>query len=161
MKKRKKFLDLIPLMLAWAVFSVIFWGWIFTFLTDTAPENKIVLYVDGEVADPTAFALAMEKCGAEGIKMVQARPFTYAMMADSGLDRADLYIVPASHAEEYGEWFAQGEPVLVHDPAGGVSVAAAFIAYADEVYYLYYGKDSVHLEDGLAQAYAAHLLTIR
>ncbi len=161
MKKRKLLLDLLPLMLGWAVLSVIFWGWIFTFLTDAEPENKIVLYADAAIADPTALSVAMEALGAEEIDMVQARPFTYAMMANSGLDKADLYIVPASHAEEYAEWFADGEPVTVHDPAGNVSAAAAFIAYADEVYYLYYGRDSVHLADGLAEAYANHLLTLK
>lgn len=161
MKKSKTFLNLIPLMLGWLVLSVIFWGWIFTFLTDTKAENKIVLYIDAEVPDPTALSLAMEAYGAEGIDMVQARPFTYAMMADSGLDRADLYIVPASHAAEYGEWFAPVDPLPVYDPAAGTGAVDAYIQYGAEAYFLYYGKNSAHLADGLAAEYAAYLLTLQ
>ncbi len=161
MKKCKTLFNLIPLMLGWLVLSVIFWGWIFTFLTDTAPENKIVLYIDAEVPDDTALSLAMEEYGAPGIQMVQARPFTFAMMGNSDIDRADLYIVPASHAGEYGEWFAEGEGIPVYDPTAGIGAATAYIDYTDEVYYLYYGANSAHLNDGLAKAYADYLLTLK
>lgn len=156
MKKLRRVTDLVPLMLLWAVLCSFFWGKIFMGLTDAPPENKIVLFVDARVPDATALAVEMEKEMSAPIEMVQVRPFTYAMMGNEALSTADLYIVPESHAGEYAEWFfTEKERVLIYDGAQGG--ADRYISYEDlpgEAYYLYYGKNSVHFQDGEAEKYA-------
>ena len=162
MKKSKKLLDLVPLMLLWLVLCAFFWGKVFMSLTDTAPENKITVFIDARVPEATALAVEMEKKMAAPIKMVKVYPFTYAMMGSEALGAADLYIVPEAHVQEYAEWFASTpEKVLIHD--GQVGAADQYISYEDlpgEAYYLFCGKNSVHIEDGLAQEYAEILLKL-
>ena len=162
MKKIKRVMDLAPLMLLWLVLCAFFWGKVFMSLTDTAPENKIVLFVDARVSDTTALALEMEKEMAAPIEMVKVYPFTYAMMGSEALSTADLYIVPQGHVQEYAEWFAQEpEKVLIYDGTAGA--AAQYISYADlpgESYYIFYGKNSVHLSDGQAEKFAQVLLKL-
>jgi len=183
MKKRKLLFDLIPLMILWLMLSVFLWGWIFTFLTNTKAENKIVLFVDAALTETTALALRMEEYGAEGIEMVKVYPFTYAMMDDMELSAADLYIVPASAAEAYQVWFrplperfaGQGETLTLENGSSGVRVydaktgqgpAEAYIEYQAEDYYLFFGQKSVHVKenagaaDDLAIDYALHLLSV-
>ncbi len=188
MKRLKRFLDLLPLLLIWLMASVLLWGWVFTFLTDTAPEKKIVLYVDAPVPRATELSVALEDAAlSPAIEMVRAHPFTYAMMADSGLKTADLYIVRASGAEKYRDWFRplpkdfqeagtllemDGVPMglRVYDQASGTGVAASYITYAapqgpGEDCYLFFGRDSVHADaqsgaDALALDYAQYLLTL-
>lgn len=162
MKKSRRFMDLVPMMLLWLVLCAFFWGKVFMSLTDTAPENKITVFIDARVADETALAVEMEKEMAEPIKMVKVYPFTYAMMGSEALSAADIYIVPESHVQEYAEWFASApEKVLIHD--GKAGAADQYISYEDlpgEAYWLFYGKNSVHLADGLAEKYAEILLKL-
>lgn len=152
-------MDLLPLMLLWLVLCAFFWGKVFMVLTDTAPENKITVFIDARVPDETALAVEMEKEMALPIKMVKVHSFTYAMMSADALSAADLYIVPASNVQEYQEWFAQEpEAMLIHD--GKTGAAEQYISYEDlpgEAYYLFFGKNSVHLTDGLAEKYAGIL----
>lgn len=159
MKKIRRVTDLVPLMLLWLVLCAFFWGKVFMGLTDTAPENKIVLFVDARVPDATGLAVELEKEKSAPIEMVKVHPFTYAMMGSEALSTADLYIVPEAHAAEYAEWFSQEkERVLVYDGTQGA--ADRYISYEDlpgETYYLYYGKNSVHLADGEAEKYAGIL----
>jgi len=171
MKKRKLLWDLLPAMVLWLMLSVFFWGWIFTFLTDTEPENKLTVFADAAIPDPTALAVRLEQEVLGGqIRMVKAHPFTYAMLSSEGLRRSDVYIVRESHLEEYREWFAplpegfaatlpaarlwqpEGVPtgVLIWDAETGGGAAQSYITYsdpalADEDCYLLFGAASLHL----------------
>lgn len=173
MKPAKRLWNLIPAMILWGMLSVFLWGWIFTFLTDTQPENKLTLFVDAAVTDGTGLAVQLEETLLDDtISMVKVHPFTYAMLDSEPLRQSDVYLVRASHVEEYREWFApwsvgfsakdgndddallllDGAPygIRVYDAATGTGIAQAFIDYhdpalPDEDYYLMLGKASLHL----------------
>lgn len=172
MKPMKRLWNLIPAMILWGMLSVFLWGWIFTFLTDTKPENKLTLFVDAAVTDGTGLAVQLEETLLDDtISMVKVHPFTYAMLDSEPLRQSDAYLVRASHVEEYREWFApwsvgfsakdgnddallllDGAPygIRVYDAATGTGIAQAFIDYhdpalPDEDYYLMLGKASLHL----------------
>ncbi|MBE5793535.1 MAG: hypothetical protein E7323_02505 [Clostridiales bacterium] len=107
MKPMKRLWNLIPAMILWAMVSVFLWGWIFTFLTDTKPENKLTLFIDAAVTDGTGLAVQLEEPLLDDtISMVKVHPFTYAMLDSEPLRQSDAYIVRASHVEEYRDWFA-------------------------------------------------------
>ncbi|MBR6185144.1 MAG: hypothetical protein IKQ41_02680 [Clostridia bacterium] len=182
MKKRCKFLSLIPALLLWAMFSVLLWGSVFVRITDAPRENKITLYADAQVQDGTALSVALEDVKADGIRMVQARPFSFAMFDGGPLEQADLLIVPASHADTYREWLGplpeeiaalgdcltrDGAPwgLKIYDASTHAGAAAGFIAYEEtetpEDYYLFFGVHSVHIEDGKAVLYAKKLLELQ
>ena len=172
MKPMKRLWNLIPAMILWGMLSVFLWGWIFTFLTDTQPENKLTLFIDAAVTDGTGLAVQLEETLLDDtISMVKVHPFTYAMLDSEPLRQSDVYIVRASHVEEYREWFApwsvgfsvkdgsdeallllDGAPygIRVYDAATGTGIGQNFINYhdpalPDEDYYLMLGKASLHL----------------
>ena len=98
--------------------------------------------------------------------MVKIHPFTYAMFDTARISQGDLYLVPDSHRAEYRKWFAQDEGRTMYDPAGDTAVAEAYFLYvpegaSPEVYRLYLGSGSVHLEDGLAARAAELLLNLK
>ena len=135
----KKLLHLLPLMVMWAMLCAMFWGWIFTYLTDTDPQHKLTLYVHAQVTDGTTLAAALEEAVTEeSIRMAQVRPFTYAMMSSEGLRGADLYLVPEEDTEEFGEWFLTEALALTggENPYLGLEEG--------KTYRLYYGKASLH-----------------
>ena len=186
MRKIRRLLDLLPMMLMWLVLSVFLWGFVFNFLTDAAPENKIVLFADAAVPDATGLAVQLEATVTAPVEMVQVRPFSYAMMGSEAIGSADLYIVSASQAETYRDWFSplpealldagpllemDGIPfgVRVYNAAAGTGVASSFITYmqpgaAAEDYYLFVGSSSLHVQnhenavDDQAVTCALHLL---
>ena len=171
MSGRKRLWNLIPAMLLWAMLSIFFWGWIFTLITDTEPENKLTVFADAAIPDATALAVRLEQEVLGGqIRMVKAHPFTYAMLSSEGLRRSDVYIVRESHLEEYREWFAplpegfaaalpalrlwqpEGVPtgILIWDAETGEGAAKTYITYSDpalpdEDCYLLFGAASLHL----------------
>ena len=172
MKPLKRLWNLLPAMILWGMLSVFLWGWIFTFLTDTQPENKLTLFIDAAVTDGTGLAVQLEETLLDDtISMVKVHPFTYAMLDSEPLRQSDVYIVRASHVEEYREWFApwsvgfsvkdgsdeallllDGAPygIRVYDAATGTGIGQNFINYhdpalPDEDYYLMLGKASLHL----------------
>ena len=79
----------------------VLWSWIFTFLTDTGRENKIVLYADMKNFQWQELAVFLEEAAPEGIRFVQVHPFTYAMMNSAGPEQADLYIMTVAQAAEF------------------------------------------------------------
>lgn len=181
MKKRNRFWSILPALLLWAIFSVLLWGSVFVRITDAPRENKITLYADAPMPDGTALSVALEGVRAEGIRMVQARPFSYAMFDGAPLETADLLIVPASHVDTYRDWLgplpadmaALGECLMrdgapwglkVYDAGTRTGAALQYIDYEAvetlEDYYLFFGVHSVHIEDGKAVLYAKKLLEL-
>lgn len=166
MKKVKRFLALLPALILWLMFSILLWGFVFTRITDTAAEKKLVLCVDAPVPGATDLAVALEAYADEGIRMVKVHPFTYAMMNGDALRSADLYIVKESDIPQYRDWFLplpqafDGRPVysmegeaygvLVYDAKKQTGAAQAYIDYIQpsetpENCYLLFGKNSVHV----------------
>ena len=152
----------------WLLLSAVFWGWIFSsFVSDTAPEKKITIYIDAPQVADTALDVALEEHLPPGIRMVRAHPFSYAVFDTDALLGADIFIVPASHAAEYIDSFSPLRGVLLTDPeerwehngvAYGLRVYDAdaclgsgeeYIDYAvpgqaPEDYYLFFGTGSLH-----------------
>ena len=164
MSMRRRWAQVIPLMILWLMASIFFWSWIFTFLTDTDPAHKLALFAEMEVASQDELALALEDGTGPGIRMVKVHPFTYAMLDGDQLRNADLFIVTASGMDEYKDWFrplpgdlaAGRELYLSEDKALGVRVwnartglgiAADWLRYpAGEDCYLCLGSQSLHVE---------------
>ena len=152
-----------PLLVMWVFFTLIFGSFVFYRITDTIPARKITLFMDGETKGEDQLAARLEEGLEDPIRMVQIHPFSYMMFGTEALKAADLFIIPDSHLEQYGEWLAPGEEsILMYDPDNGYSVAGEVFLYGAgetgaEVYRLYIGAESPHLEDGLARR-AAELL---
>ena len=160
----RKAMKLLPLLGIWALAAVFFSSFVFYRITDTDPGHKITIYMDGKTTGETALAARLEKELGDPIRMVRIFPFSYAMFGSEARRSADLFIIPDSHLEQYGEWIAQGEKSrIVSDPAAGISVAGNVFLYTSEeeepeTYRLYIGALSPHLRDGLARK-AAEILT--
>lgn len=169
MKTIWKAIKLIPLLILWLMLSIFLWGFVFNLITDAPPAQKIALYVDAETPGATQLAVHLEETLGGKVRMVKVRPFDYAMLDSSALTGADLFIVPASHAETYQEWFCP-LPEEVRDQdllleIGGTAYGIrAYNAPADagiakdciqytgpngikEDYYLFFGKKSVHITE--------------
>ena len=84
--------------------SAVFWSWIFTFLTDAARENKIVIYANMRDFRWKDLAVSLEESSPENIRFVQVHPFTYALMDSSDLEQADLYVMTEAQAREFARF---------------------------------------------------------
>ncbi len=185
----KRILSRLHEYILWLLLSAVLWGWIFTMLTDTAPEKKITVFIDGPCED-TALALELEKAMPEGIRMVRVHPFTYAMFDEKELTGADLYVVPAFRAMEYRDSFLspsgadlsdlgtpwsgeEGGPagVLIYDGSAGTGAAESYIGYEAEApgedWVVFFGSRSLHAArftgqgDDAALPVARALLSLR
>ena len=141
----------------WLIVSTVFWGWIFLWLTDTAPSGKVTVYIDAP-CDDRALELALEETLPAGIRMIKVHPFSYAMFDDGDLERADLYLVPESRASNYISSYLplpdaladSGVPVWRHGgQAYGLAAGGALMEHIrpedpDEAVFLFFGARSPH-----------------
>ena len=162
----------------WALVSVFFWGWIFSLMGDTVPAKKLVLCADLPELREQELADALEREKPEGIRMVMAHPFRYYIFDTEELRTADVYIVGENRAAEYIEsfrpleetgfetqgralWTHEGRAygVLIYDAESSEGAAKAYLPYEHpeaetQNYYLFFGAESAHREDGKALALA-------
>ena len=183
MSKIRRILCQIPLLIIWLMASGLIWGFVFTRITDTDPAHKIAVYIDAETPGAAELATRLDDLKRGGIRMVQARPFTYAMLDGSSLASTDLFIVRASDMTAYRDWFAPcpdgfrpesvaweddsvryGIPVI--NPLADFQPLVEYVSFEpSETYYLCFGKDSLHLAgnagavDNEAQYFADILLS--
>ena len=154
----------IPPLVLWLFFTVIFGSFVFYQITDTAPSRKIMIFADGMTAGEDQLAARLEERLGDPIRMVKIHPFSYMMFGDEELKTADLYILPDSHKAQYRDWLAPGdEGILMFDPESGTAVAEDVFLYQEssevpEPYRLYIGANSPHLEDGMAEITAKQLI---
>ena len=143
----------------WALASVLFWGWIFTFVTDTSIEKKVTVYCYVPEIRDTELAAKLEEDMPEGLRMIKVHSFEYVMMGMDAMQQGDIFIIPASTVERYKELLnPELGSVRVYDAAAGEGAAQEYITYGDEDYYLFYGVESAHIEDGKAKAVAELLM---
>lgn len=153
----KKILSQIPLYVVFILFSSIVVGWLFGFATDTSKEKKIVLFADVQSMDETALSVKLEEHKPDGIRMIRAHVFGYAVFDSTLLENADVYIVTASEAEKYRESFLKitdaalaarfyrgYDGMKVYDAATGEGILKDYVTYANEDHYLFFGAKSVH-----------------
>ena len=166
MRRVRRLLSSIPKYLLWAVLSTLFWMWIFTLITNTSADKKVVLYADvPAVADPE-LAIELEKSMPEGIKMVKAHAFSYLAFIDAEIAGGDIYIVRGSDISSYAEdllplpeiYAAKGETaghqgvtygLKIYDAASDTGAASSYITYTGgerktEDFYLCFGISSIH-----------------
>lgn len=163
MKALKNIVSQLHTFVLWLLASAFFWGWIFTFVTDTSPEKKITVYCHVPEVQDVALAVVLEKQMPEGLEMIKVHSFDYVMFNTESIELGDIFIIPASEIETYtGSLILAGENqgVKIYDAVTGEGIAKDYIQYADEDYYLFLGAGSVHLEDGRALEVAAALLTL-
>lgn len=165
----------------WLLFSAVFWGWIFTLVTDAPAEKKITVYCYVSEIRDKDLAVALETDMPEGIRMIKVHPFDYVMMNIERMEDGDLFILPESQIETYAELLTYADSdaaagngmdssdttsgsvdisdgFLIYDAAAGSGGAAQYIGYEGEDYYLFPGARSAHLEDGKTLEVARQLL---
>ena len=148
--------------------TAFFWAWVFTLLTDTSAGKKVVLFAEVSACRDTALSEKLEAALPDGVRMVQAHPFSYAMFSDAELNTADLYVIPLSSFEKYRDNFlplpaqfteARPDRVFLEEDgrawgilaraAGTPGPASAYLTYApagapDEDFYLFFGSATLH-----------------
>ena len=165
MRVLKNIFSQLHTFLLWLLASVIFWGWIFTLVTDVPPAEKVTVYCHVPGIRDTALAAALEEQMPEGLRMIKVHSFDYVMFDVESIRLGDIFILPASEIELFAGDLAPvgGEPgVKAYDAAAGTGIAMAYIQYeaAGEDFYLFLGAGSVHLEDGKALEVALRLLAM-
>lgn len=156
----------------WLLASAIFWGWIFSLVSEVPAAERVTLFVYAAECRETELDLELEKSRPEGIRQVRAHLFSYAVFGEDELLHADLYVLPAAEAAKMPDAFrplpeslAQREGVLaLGGTACGLPVgqaAASFVSYPpDADYYLFFGAESVHASDGKAIGVAEAFLLL-
>ena len=147
----------------WLLMSALFWGWIFTMVTDTTPDKKLTVYCQVPALEDTALAVKLEEEKPEGLRMVKVHSFSYVMFNTDDFYQADIFILPASEIETYAELLGpvgERRGVKVYDAETGAGIALEYIRYPEEDCYLFLGTGSAHLEDGKALAMAETLLAL-
>ena len=167
--RRKSLFDRLPLYLLWALFAVLFTGWLFMLITDTRRENKLTLMIDAASVREEDLVTELEEGLPEMIRMVKVRLFSYAMFSENSLKEADIWIVKESDIESYREAFAAENicppehsewvftaadgkrycGVKVYDSIAHRGAAASFITYyedgqTEEDCYLFFNVASLH-----------------
>ena len=184
MKVLRSFFSDLHRYLLWLLISVIFWGWIFSMITDARPEHKLVLCVDRPELQDHELTLALEKERPDGVRLIKVHPIDYYVFSQDELEHADLYIIKASRAEELSWLFLPladaGMPtegatlwsldgtalgLRVYCAETGEGALQSYIEYAapgetGEDYYLFFGANSAHLSDGAARRLAERLLRL-
>ena len=165
------------MMLAWAVVSTMFWGWIMNLVTDTVPAKKLVVFIEADNVNCEGVEDILYDGLPEGLTMVKVHPFSYAFFDSQTLLNSDTFIVKESNIEQYigsfeplpdslvnedREYYISddGAPlgIKVYDSAAENGILSEYVTYGDEDCYLFIGSSSPHLEDGAALFVAEKLL---
>ena len=160
MRMVKNIFSRLHIFVLWALLSAMLWAWIFTLVTDTAPDKKVTVYCHVPQVKSTELAVRLEEGMPDGLKMIKVHSFDYVMFEIEPINGGDIYIIPASERSEFADDLS-GSGVKVYDAETGTGIAAEYITYGNEDYYLFFGAHSVHLEDGKASAVAQALLAMK
>ena len=170
----------LPPYLLWLLVSVIGWSWIFSLISEPPPDRRLLLCVDATAMEDRALSLALEQERPEGIRAIKVHPFSYYLFGEQELQQADLYIVGEQRAAQLWEnflplsqtgfsaagqelWRFEGEAygLRVYDAASGEGVLTDYINFdGGEDWYLFFGAQSPHIDDGAAAGLAERLLAM-
>jgi len=174
----KRFFSNLHVYVLWLLFSVLFWSWIFGFVTDARPEKKVTLFISADTVRDTELAAVLETALPDGLRLVKVHPVSYAFFQSQELQRADLYVMRASELEadlaffrplpidpDGSVWERDGTAYALrcYDASEDLGAASEYIDYREggEDCYLCFGASSVHTEDGAAAAVAHKFLELR
>ena len=160
MRVLKNIFSHLHIFLLWAILSAMLWAWIFTFVTDTTPDKKITVYCHVPEIKGTQLAIRLEENMPEGLKMIKVHSFDYVMFDTSAITQGDIYIIPESEIEPFADDLT-GDGIKVYERETKTGAASQYITYGEEDYYLFFGADSVHLDDGKALMIAEELLKLQ
>nr|MBQ6241530.1 hypothetical protein [Lachnospiraceae bacterium] len=172
MRKRSIF-DRVPLYLLWALFAVLLTMGLFQLVTDTGRQNKLTLMVNAQEVQDVALMRKLAEDLPDGIRMIKVRPFSYAMLSESSLKEADMWLIRESDFERFLPDFGpvagykenhpehdyhtvkNGEDeiwgVKVYDAASGSGALKEYVGYAPaegetpEDWYLVFNPSSLHI----------------
>ncbi len=131
-RKFRRVWQLATHVLALALACALLVSWFFNQLTDTDRIHKVTLFAEVSAMAERDFAAYLEQDLPEGIRMVTAHPFHYAMLDTVSLETADLYLMTGEGAREHGTWLVplpesmrEGELLTVDGTAVGVLIYRA------------------------------------
>ncbi|MBR7041041.1 MAG: hypothetical protein IKI24_04280 [Clostridia bacterium] len=142
----RRFFRLLPALLTWALVCIMFWGWIFSILTDTPASKKLIVYVDAPLKNTRELAGRLEDHFPRSqIRFIEIRSFSYSMMGDSPAADGDIFIIPSGSAEEYSDWFGDMPAEVFLSPAADAAPLSSYVLYPEgKEYLLFYSASSVH-----------------
>ena len=125
----KRFLRRLFPYVIWALAALLVTGWLFDRRTDPPADEQIILLIDGCPADTEGLERALLPHMPEGIRYIRARLLSWAFFdTETGLPRADLYILPDSEAAEWTQVLR--EEALLYDPAAD-GCPAGYISFGE------------------------------
>ena len=178
MKGIKRFFSQVPAYVLWLMFSVMLWSWIVGLLTDAPAGKKVTLFLDVPAVEDAALSAALSPALPDGMKMVKAHSFSYALFQQEALRAADLYVLPASEMEEFSPdllplegfspadaWSKDGAVYGLRCHTAGADDGAGFVQYdapdrVAEDHYICISKNSPHIGDGAALRVALRFLEL-
>lgn len=142
----RRFFRLLPALLTWALVCIMFWGWIFSILTNAPAEKKLIVYIDAPVTGTRELAGKLEESFPRAqIRFIEVRSFSYSMMGDSPASDGDIFIIPSENAGEYSEWFGSLPGELFVSAGSDTAPLSSYVFYSgDSDYLLFYSASSVH-----------------
>jgi len=160
----KKLTRQLPLLIIWLILSVILWGFVFNFLTDTTADKKIVIMIDAQLENEVSLAVLLEGLHSDTVKMVKVHPFTYALMDASAVASADILIIAEGDIEQYQDYIMPVSEEFGCEESGILltgQIDRWLAEYCRNVnYYLCFGNSGAHITDGEAIKYAKALIEL-
>ena len=96
----KKILSNIHRYILWALLSIVIWSFVFTRITDTAPEKKVTVFAHTPELAAEELSIELEKALPEGIKMIKVHSFGYSAFGSADIEGADIFIMPEREVEK-------------------------------------------------------------
>ena len=85
-------------LVLWAMASILLWGWIFGFLTNTKAQHKVTIFIEAVQVEDQKLNLRLEEHLPKGIRMIRVRGIDYSYM---GVDNSeDIFLLRASTLED-------------------------------------------------------------
>ena len=142
----RRFLRLLPALLTWALVCIMFWGWIFSILTDAPASKKLIVYIDAPLKNTRELAGRLEENFPRSqIRFIEIRSFSYSMMGDSPAADGDIFILPSDSAEEYSDWFSDKAAEVFVSSSNTENALSSYVLYSEGTeYLLFYSAASVH-----------------
>ncbi|MCR5801406.1 MAG: glycosyl hydrolase 53 family protein [Lachnospiraceae bacterium] len=123
------------IFILWVLISLFVWGFVFTRITDTSPDKKIVVYVDADEKDLSDLTAVLNENKPDGIRMIKVHSVAYNVFDASANAKGDIYILSDATFDEFSDYIADS-------PRAEISLAGI-----GDGLKVYAGVNSVHFMD--------------